>query len=90
MIRKKLSIKYMYKESSPNANFISAIFITVIFQNFPENLFYCISANTLLRPYYTAKRTSQNLNSNIHLLSPQKWSQFVHFNVEKVFPRGQP
>ena len=30
------------------------------------------------------------LTSNIHLLSPQKWSQFVHLNREKVFPRGQP
>ena len=30
------------------------------------------------------------LTSNIHLLSPQKWSQFVHFNVEKVFLRSQP
>ena len=26
----------------------------------------------LLRPYYTAKRTKENLISNIHLLSPQK------------------
>jgi hypothetical protein len=43
-----------------------------------------------LRPYYTAKRTREILISNIHLLSPQKWSQFVHFNIEKVFPRGQP
>ena len=45
---------------------------------------------TLLRPYYIAKRTREILISNIHLLSPQKWSQFVHFNIEKVFPRGQP
>ena len=30
------------------------------------------------------------LISNIHLLSPQKWFQFVHFNIEKVFPRRQP
>ena len=30
------------------------------------------------------------LISNIHLLSPQKWSQFVIFNIEKAFPRGQP
>ena len=30
------------------------------------------------------------LTSNIHLLSPQKWSHFVHFNIEKVFPREQP
>ena len=45
---------------------------------------------TLLRPYYIAKRTREILISNIHLLSPQKWSQFVHFDTEKVFPRGQP
>ena len=44
----------------------------------------------LLRPNYTAKRTREILISNIHLLSPQKWSQFVHFNIEKLFPRGQP
>ena len=44
----------------------------------------------LLRPYYTAKRTREILISNIHLLSPQKQSQFVHFDIEKVFPRGQP
>ena len=44
----------------------------------------------LLRPYYTVKRTREILISNIHLLSLQKWSQFVHFNIEKVFPRGQP
>ena len=43
----------------------------------------------LLRPYYTAKRTREILISNIHLLSPQ-WSQFVHFNMEKVFLRRQP
>ena len=30
------------------------------------------------------------LTSNIHLLSPQKWSLFVHLNIEKIFPRGQP
>ena len=30
------------------------------------------------------------LTSNIHLLSPQKWSQFVHLNRENIFPRGQP
>ena len=48
------------------------------------------SHNALLRPYYTAKQTREILISNIHLLSPQKWSQFVHFNIEKVFPRGQP
>ena len=47
-------------------------------------------ATTLLRPYYTAKRTREILISNIHLLSPQKCSQFVHFNIEKAFPRGQP
>ena len=35
----------------------------------------------LLRPYYIAKRTREMLISNIHLLSPQKWSQFVHFNI---------
>ena len=46
--------------------------------------------HALLRPYYIAKRTRENLISNIHLLSPQKWSQCVHFNIEKVFPRGQP
>ena len=46
--------------------------------------------STLLRPYYIAKRTRKMLISNIHLLSPQKWSQFVHFNIEKLFPRGQP
>ena len=45
---------------------------------------------TLLRPYYTAKSTREILISNIHLLLPQKWSQFVHFSIEKVFPRGQP
>jgi hypothetical protein len=39
----------------------------------------------LLRPYYTAKRTREILISNIHLLSPQKWSQFVHFIIEKVY-----
>ena len=44
----------------------------------------------LLRPYYTAKRTREILISNFYPLSPQKWSQFVHFNIEKVFPRGQP
>ena len=48
------------------------------------------AGNALLRPYYTAKRTREILISNIHLLSPQKWSQFVHFDIEKVFPRGQP
>ena len=36
---------------------------------------------TLLRPYYIAKRTREILISNIHLLSPQKWSQFVPFNI---------
>ena len=46
--------------------------------------------SALLRPYYTAKRTREIAESNIHLLSPQKRSQFVHFNIEKVFPRGQP
>ena len=51
----------------------------------PEGL-----CRALLRPYYTAKRTRKLLISNIHLLSPQKWSQFVHFNIEKVFPRRQP
>ena len=30
------------------------------------------------------------LTSNIHLLSPQKWSQFVHLNRENIFLRGQP
>ena len=30
------------------------------------------------------------LTSNIHLLSPQKWSQFFHLDREKIFPRGQP
>ena len=30
------------------------------------------------------------LTSNIHLLSPQKWSQFVYLNRENLFPRGQP
>ena len=45
---------------------------------------------TLLRPHYTAKRTRKILISNIHHLSPQKWSKFAHFNIEKVFPRGQP
>jgi hypothetical protein len=39
---------------------------------------------------YTAKRTREILISNIHLLSPQKWSHIVHFNIEKVFLRGQP
>ena len=48
------------------------------------------NGRALLRPYYTAKRTREILISNIHLLSPQKWSQFVHFNIEKLFPRGQP
>ena len=48
------------------------------------------SVTSLLRPYYTAKQTRNLLISNIHLLSPQKWSQFVHFNIEKVFPRRQP
>ena len=33
----------------------------------------------LLRPYFTAKRTRKLLISNIHLLSPQKWSQLVDF-----------
>ena len=63
--------------------------------------------NSLLRPYYIAKRTrgiaenmtmfwerakmaGNNLTSNIHDYSPQKVSHFVHFNIEKVFPRGQP
>ena len=46
--------------------------------------------STLLRPYCTAKRTREILISNIRLLSPQKWSQFIHFDVEKVFLRGQP
>ena len=45
---------------------------------------------SLLRPYYIAKRTREILISNIHLLSPQKGSQFVHFDIEKVFLRGQP
>ena len=44
----------------------------------------------LSRPHYTAKRTRKILISNIHLLSSQKWSQFVHFNIEKVYLRGQP
>ena len=47
-------------------------------------------SQTLLRPYDTVKRTREILISNIHLLSPQKWSQFVIFNIEKAFPRGQP
>ena len=38
-------------------------------------------SQTLLRPYDTVKRTREILISNIHLLSPQKWSQFVHFNM---------
>ena len=44
----------------------------------------------LLRPYYIANRTREILISNIHLLSPQKWSQFVDFDIEKEFPREQP
>ena len=44
----------------------------------------------LLRPYYIANRTKEILISNIHLLSPQKWSQFVDFDIEKEFPREQP
>ena len=43
-----------------------------------------------LRPYYIANRTREILISNIHLLSPQKWSQFVDFDIEKEFPREQP
>ena len=57
---------------------------------FTQNLSLRYPDLTLLRPYYNAKRTREILISNIHLLSPQKWSQFVHFNIEKVFPRGQP
>ena len=30
------------------------------------------------------------LSSNIHLLSPEKWSQFVDLSREKIFLRGQP
>ena len=44
----------------------------------------------LLRPYYIANRTREILISNIHLLSPQKWSLFVDFDIEKEFPREQP
>ena len=51
------------------------------------NVHLVVIYNALLRPNYTAKRTSEILISNIHLLSPQKWSQFVHFNIEKVFSK---
>ena len=53
-------------------------------------IMFTVPSIALLRPYYIAKRTQEILISNIHLLSPQKWSQFVHFDIEKVFPKGQP
>ena len=50
---------------------------------------------THIRLHYLDISTQPNepeklLTSNIHLLSPQKWSQFVHLNRENIFSRGQP
>ena len=65
--------------------------IKVMFQMWLIEYCKVASSNTtLLRPYYIANRTRKILISNIHLLSPQKWPQLVDFNIEKVFPRGQP
>ena len=37
-----------YREFSPNANFITANFITAVFQNFPDIFCYCDSMYILL------------------------------------------
>ena len=37
----KVKILINYREFSPNANFITAIFVTAVFQNFPEKFALC-------------------------------------------------
>ena len=73
---------------------ISRTFVIIKEQKYKVFLYHLSSlvlpGTPLLRPYYTAKRTREITERNIHLLSPQKRSQFLHFDIEKVFPRGQP
>jgi hypothetical protein len=81
------------KKKNASSLFKSVIIygIPMMGQKFDDYLdFQQKARGTLLRPYYTAKRTREIAEHNIHLLSPQKRSQFLHFDIEKVFPRGQP
>ena len=41
MKSQKMLFKYAYREFSPNANFITADFVTAVFQNFPQIFALC-------------------------------------------------
>ena len=43
---------FVYREFSPNANFITANFITAVFQNFPDVFCYCDSMYILLMQFF--------------------------------------
>ena len=42
---------FKHREFSPNANFITANFITAVFQNFPDIFCYCDSMYILLMQF---------------------------------------
>mgnify|MGYP001305147328 CR=1 FL=1 len=46
-----IQMTLIYREFSPNANFITANFITAVFQNFPDIFCYCDSMYILLMRY---------------------------------------
>ena len=56
--------KYMYRESSPYANFITVNFITAIFQNFPEiiGLAWYLGANYFITAIFWLKNRSNEIS----------------------------